>query len=421
MQLSQELVDLIIDYLVPESFLNKHPYSDSENAESGDDAPRRTWELDSVAMCGLVCKKWLPRSRFHLFSSTKLSNETGTDNIQSFFRLLAGSPLPLLSFVQSLDLDLVGGPLRDEEMTRLHNLRILTSMRIRTAAFHTPKELQQEFYESLMTHIPFIAIGSPLLSCFHLDLSTDLPLPILIHLVSSMPSLEYLRIGSGNHGEKFDILEIDSETPPTGSFPPGLLALEVNLARGAGLLFAWLLSLPVLPILRSLALTLCLMPGEYPLAVSLHPLDIHLRRAGSELESLSLSLSGLLYDPDDDLGEVFKFERRLLESASRLRVLNFTTSQNASILPEILGFLPASRLSTLTVAVQYSGEEMLPIWEQMDRALAHPKFEALETFALEDTLADLKEDISLLGEEARTAMPMANARGILYSRFGGSN
>ncbi len=61
------------------------------------------------------------------------------------------------------------------------------------------------------------------------------------------------------------------------------------------------------------------------------------------------------------------------------------------------------------------------IWEQLDRALAHPKFEALEMFALEDTLADLKEDISLLGEEARTAMPMANARGILYSRFGGSN
>jgi hypothetical protein len=124
------------------------------------------------------------------------------------------------------------------------------------------------------------------------------------------------------------------------------------------------------------------------------------------------------------LGEPFKFERRLLESASRLRVLNFTTSQNASILPEILGFLPASRLSTLTVAVQCSGGEMQPqymIWEQLDRALAHPKFEALETFALENTLADLKEDISLLGEEARTAMPMAGARGILYSRFGGSN
>ncbi|KAJ7861899.1 hypothetical protein B0H13DRAFT_2354960 [Mycena leptocephala] len=204
----------------------------------------------------------------------------------------------------------------------------------------------------------------------------------------------------------------------------GLYALQVNLARGAGLLFAWLLSLPDLPILQSLTLTLCLMPGEYPLGVSLHPLDIYLRRAGSKLESLSLSLSGLLYDPDDDLGEAFKFERRLLESASRLRVLNFTTSQNASILPEILGFLPASRLSTLTVAVQCSGEEMLPqymIWEQLDRALAHPKFESLETFALEDTLADVKEDISLLGEEARTAMPMANARGILYSRFGRSN
>jgi hypothetical protein len=122
MPLSQELVDLIINYLAPESFLNKHLYSDSENAESEDNAPHRTWELDSVAICGLVCKKWLPRSRFHLFSSTKLSNETGTDNIHPFFRLLAGSPLPLLLFVQSLDLDLVGGPLCDEEMTRLHNL-----------------------------------------------------------------------------------------------------------------------------------------------------------------------------------------------------------------------------------------------------------------------------------------------------------
>jgi hypothetical protein len=53
----------------------------------------------------------------------------------------------------------------------------------------------------------------------------------------------------------------------------------------------------------------------------------------------------------------------------------------------------------------------------MDEALSHPKFETLQRFAVEDYWANFKRNVSLLDEEARAAMPLARARGILHSRF----
>jgi hypothetical protein len=104
----------------------------------------------------------------------------------------------------------------------------------------------------------------------------------------------------------------------------------------------------------------------------------------------------------------------LLASASALSTLTFAPSQGASAVPRILSFLPSSHLSTLTIVLEE--DEELP-WNQIDQALSHPKFETLQRFALEDARARLKAQVSLLGEEARAAMPLASARGILYSRF----
>ncbi|KAJ7833749.1 hypothetical protein B0H13DRAFT_2370293 [Mycena leptocephala] len=406
--LSQELVDLIIDHVAPE-FVDEHSdelYSDWKD-HYGEGVGL---EFASVARCGLVCKTWLPRSRYRLFSTIQLSNdhESGAENIGSFLNLVATSPLPL-SFVQSLDLDLLGGPLNPEDMAKLFNLPVLTSLRLRT-----PDGCSPHFYPNLARHIPLLAISSPLLSRFHLDLNEDLPLPFLIHLISSLPSLEYLRIG-GLCGESCDIINPDPETAPQPTlFPQGLLTLELILSCGAGLLFTWLLSLPAFPI-RSLSLSLQLKDRDVPIDASLHPVEEYLCRAGSQLESLSLSLSREFLDEQDYSSiDHSKLERRLLTSASALSTVTFVPSQGASAVPRILSFLPSSHLSTLTIVLEE--DEELP-WGQIDQALSDPKFETLQRFALEDARAGLKTQVSLLGEEARVAMPLASARGILYSRF----
>ncbi|KAF7361690.1 hypothetical protein MVEN_00512500 [Mycena venus] len=383
--LPQEIIDRIVDHLALE-ITDKHSeevYSDwKDHFHEGDGL-----EFTSVANCGLISRAWVPRSRFYLFANTNLSNdfESGADNINSFLRLVATSPLPL-SFIQSLDLDLLGGPLNDKDMRRLLNLPMLTSLRIRT-----PDDASsglEEFYPDIKPHIPSLLVtNSPLLSGIHLDLNTDLPLTFFVHFVTNLPLLKYLTVGRTN-GESFDIVNPDSETvPPSGSFPQDLLVFDVNLSCGAGLLFAWLLSLPELPIPRSLALSLQPKDRDFPIEASLQPIEEYLRRAGSELESLSLSFS-----------RTFLATLVTDESDYPLCTLTFAPSQGALAVPEILSLLPSSRLSTLTIVLEE--DENVP-WEAMDHALSHRKFEPLERFALEDSRAVLKAEVSLLNEEAR--------------------
>ncbi|KAJ7268762.1 hypothetical protein B0H12DRAFT_66077 [Mycena haematopus] len=410
--LPQELVDRIIDH-VASNLVDEHSEAYGEldsdwkdHYGEGDDQ-----ELSSVANCGLVCKTWVPRSRFYLFSKTRLSNdyESGLWNINSFLHLVAGSSL-LLSFVQFLDLDLLGGSCNDEDMRRLFNLPMLTSLRLRTANDHYL--FMEDFYSDLTPHISFLATNSPLLSSFHLDLNMDLPLPFLIHLVSNLPALEHLVIDGGN----YDIVNPDSMTvPPPDSFPRRLRTLNLRLSCGAGLFFAWLLSLPALPIPRSLALSLRLSDRDFPIEASLHPIEEYLRHAGRKLESFSLSLSRDLIDESDYSSiEHSNLERRWLASANRLSTLVFAPSRGAFAVPEILSFLPSSRLSTLTIVLEE--DKNLP-WGLMDQELSHAKFKTLQQFAVEDARARLKEEVSLLDENARAAMPLASARGILHSRF----
>ncbi|KAJ6499073.1 hypothetical protein C8R45DRAFT_980983 [Mycena sanguinolenta] len=298
-------------------------------------------------------------------------------------------------------------------MRRLFNLPMLTSLRLRT-----PNDYDTDldkFYFALTPHTSLLATNSPLLSSIHLDLNTDLPLPFLILLVSDFPALEHLTIGKARGGEKYDIVDLDSEAAlPSASFPQ-LHTLDLRLSCGAGLFFAWLLSLPVLPIPRFLALSLDLKDRDFPIEVSLRPIEEYLRRAGRKLESFSLSLSRYFLDESDYSSvDHLNLERRWLAAANALSALTFAPSHGAESVPEILGFLPSSRLSALTIVL--NEEEDLP-WEVVDQALSHAKFKTLQRFAVEDACTRLKGEVSLLNEEARAAMPLARARGILYSRF----
>ncbi|KAF8210532.1 hypothetical protein K438DRAFT_1959780 [Mycena galopus ATCC 62051] len=410
--LPQELVDRIVDHLASELVDEHSEELDSDWKEHFGEGGSP--ELARIASCGLVSRAFLPRSRFHLFSSTRLSNDydSGADNINSFLDIVAASPLPL-SLVQFLDLDLLGGSFNNN-MRRLFNLPLLTSLRLRTADDHYPLD---DFYPCLTPHLPLLAINSPLLTSFHLDLNADLPLPFLIHLVSNLPSLEHLTIGKAR-GDNYDIINPDCETvPQPGPFPPRLLTLDLRLSCGVGLFFSWLLSLAALPVPRFLGLSLQLKDRDFPIEASLRPVEDYLRRVGGRLESFSLSLSREFLDESDYSSiEHSNLERRWLNSASRLGTLTFAPSQGASeALPEILGFLPSSRLSALTI-VALELEKFFP-WGPMDQALSHPRFKTLQRFALEDAAAFLKEQVTLLDEDARAAMPLANARGILHSRF----
>ncbi|KAJ6605332.1 hypothetical protein DFH09DRAFT_1017893 [Mycena vulgaris] len=47
-------------------------------------------DLYAMKTCGLICKSWLPRSRFHLFSRVVID----ADNLPELINILDTSPLP---------------------------------------------------------------------------------------------------------------------------------------------------------------------------------------------------------------------------------------------------------------------------------------------------------------------------------------
>ncbi|KAJ7651331.1 hypothetical protein FB45DRAFT_716324, partial [Roridomyces roridus] len=53
----------------------------------------------TLAACSLVCRQWLPRSRYHGFSSIKLVRSRNLDTVKSFLHILES---PLVTIVPSV-------------------------------------------------------------------------------------------------------------------------------------------------------------------------------------------------------------------------------------------------------------------------------------------------------------------------------
>ncbi|KAJ7115315.1 hypothetical protein C8R44DRAFT_739905 [Mycena epipterygia] len=360
--LAQELVDEIIDNVGSPSY-NKR----------------------DVATCGLVCRGWLPRSRFRLFSSITLSNSgSGGHNVDSFFHLLDTSSHPLLSFVEALELDFTAGPFDDAQMVRLHHCPRLTDLRVKVG---TPERESKAVHRALQIHIPLLSINSVLLSRFDVETNVHIRLSALIDIVSAIPLLKFLRISC------VAIVHNGRILPPCSL--PHLKALEIYGDRNsANPFFTWILSAPILPIFKSLTLR-TVIDGVND------PIEVYLQRAGPAIEFLAL--------------EVFEtighdtFERRALGYCCELRHLKIEIAQLRADILTLLNAISSPRLATLEFIVMCGDRDEVAVpWNLIDQALAQPLFCALQNFSLVRRDAWFRS----LAPEAKSQMPLANARGI---------
>ncbi|KAF8202734.1 hypothetical protein K438DRAFT_583770 [Mycena galopus ATCC 62051] len=160
MRLSIELVECIIDVSRP------HP--------------------PTLAACSLVCRQWLPRSRYHLFSSLDLSADWNPEpNAVTEFINIIDAPIAnstLIPYVMSVVLSK-----RSWGMTPVQRiLATLARSGIHPAFLH----INCPTYEP--THFP---VFSSSLVHLALYLHTDMPMPTLIDHICVYPFLESLYIG----------------------------------------------------------------------------------------------------------------------------------------------------------------------------------------------------------------------------------
>ncbi|KAJ7115320.1 hypothetical protein C8R44DRAFT_794459, partial [Mycena epipterygia] len=348
--------------------------------------------------CGLVCSRWLPRSRFHLFSSiTWFDRGSGRQNVDSFFHLLDTSSHPLLSFVKGLELRFNKEPFDDAHMTSLHSCPKLTELRVTVDGREA-----HEVYRSLQIHIPLLGINSPSLSRLELQFSTDIPLSVLTDIISAPPLLE------------FQVLYIwylfaqvvhDGSPLPSCSLPH-LKTLGIDGVRhSANPLFTWILSAPILPIFKSLKLQTRINGVN-------DPIEVYLQRVGPEIEFLELEVYAA--GSDQDLARAF--EQRAVQYCCGLR--HFTLKSDHRDTSDILTLLRAissSQLATLRIALVLPQVEC---WNRIDAALSGPQFRALRSFAAEERehpMGESEDNLFEIYPELKLHMPLANARGILGS------
>ncbi|KAJ7288498.1 hypothetical protein C8J57DRAFT_1280460 [Mycena rebaudengoi] len=315
-----------------------------------------------LSTCGGVCSRWLHRSRSHLFSHITLSNTT----VRRFMNLVDGSSVPILSFVQSLDMHFVRGSFAQDQVARLQICTALTNLCIHVPGSHV------SFERWLQRNIP--RFGAACLSLAHLELvglGNHVPLHVIVDVVLALPALTHLRICGGDSEYGHGLLGAETALA-TEAFPQHLHSLDVSLHRGMDLFFQWLLSLKKTPVFTSLKI------GGRANGARIEPIDAYFQLVGPKIETLALE-----YWVDGGYN-TYAFEERAMALTTNLVHLS-RARQYPRSLPSHFYLLIFD-------------------WPAIDAALAAPQFANLRRISFTDQLS--KKSVAL--------MPQANARAILY-------
>ncbi|KAJ7120195.1 hypothetical protein C8R44DRAFT_877645 [Mycena epipterygia] len=343
------------------------------------------WHLvdpSGMKQCSLVCKRWVFRSRYNLFSNVYLT----TENLRPFVEFVKTSSPPILSFVRHLVLSFWDLPLNASHLAQIHHCPKLTHIELRIRHTGGNHSSTVDWLESLQTHLRAWSANSGSLSRLDLSVTSGTTsLRTVVDLIACLPSLETLGIsGPGS------ILADTTAHPSPG--PTRLAHLELSVQMSS-LIFPWLLSLPVVPILKSLRLMIHRYEDN---AIALSATKAYFQRAGEGLESLDIA--GLHSWTDS-----VQLQRGILPHTPGLQSLTFS-SQHVSNILDTLALLPPSCTQINVHLLQRING---PHWSVLDAALAVSH--TLRRFSV------LEYDGRglIITPAVRHLMPRANARGIL--------
>ncbi|KAF8151976.1 hypothetical protein K438DRAFT_381107 [Mycena galopus ATCC 62051] len=168
---AQELVDLVIDDVAVTS------------------------NFRDIGSCGAVCRRWLPRSRMHLFSQITLSISSPA-TVQKLINLVDASPSTILRFVRTLDIHLKCR-ISEQHLARLEQCcSALRELRIR----FTPRI---EFELIVRDYVLRFGGSCPALTRVELDIEVDIPLNLVVDLIAGLPGLMHLQLSGPTLGAVF--------------------------------------------------------------------------------------------------------------------------------------------------------------------------------------------------------------------------
>ncbi|KAJ7461306.1 hypothetical protein B0H11DRAFT_2056714 [Mycena galericulata] len=355
-------------------------------------------QVKEFGTLGLVCRQWRPRSRYHLFSYVKLRSET----VQAFFHLVDTSSSPILPLIKILDLqfDRTSSRLLDDiQLLRFRESSELMTIWIRIFGESATESDMQPFYASLQSQASALGNAVPWVSWLNMTF-TSLPLSAVVGVVSYFQALETVRLS----GEEMTAGIIPAPHPLSLS----IHTVELNIFREGGLdpFFAYLLSLPNLPILETVEVNVRQAAPDGAIA-------LYFQKYGGTIRHLILEGVRPLDPGSVSVAQV------ALRYTTDLRTL-YIIGEHVPIL-DCITAVTSQKLIRLRIYQLLFGVPLEPNpWGDIDAVLAEPRFRTLTFFQVYAThwhTPEQSDSLIQLGytglPEVRAAMPQAVARNIL--------
>ncbi|KAK0429922.1 hypothetical protein EV421DRAFT_1913731 [Armillaria borealis] len=372
-----EIVDVIIDSV------HRFPYP-PRNDPRAKPKDERCLALKS---CSLVCRAWLPRSRYHLFRTTTVSFLNHT----VFMRLITSPNCSFLSFIDTLVLkEGWNGNLNDSHSDS-HCARARG-----TPFWHVDPEcvwLPKILSTAMFPIIPYIRKLHIITGAFHVISNEDCTKNLL--LLSSLTSLTHLALIECIFTTVDDVVRVLSLCQALesarlenvifmGSSPPGITAQS---------------HLPRLPAsLSSLAIT---VGNEDSIILQIIPI------AGPSLKHLSMSLTPIKITRDDsdalivnaNLGHSTSLESIIFQRVPITDVYGNATNCVRHI-PEMLRQVTSSSINEIILTVWLTNVEDFDNldWKSITKVLSRENYRNLRKFSVvsgrDDLAAESKERIT---------------------------
>ncbi|KAJ7474079.1 hypothetical protein FB451DRAFT_1247803 [Mycena latifolia] len=363
------------------------------------------WEIadkDAMSSCGLVCKLWLPRSRYYLFSSVSVNGK----NLHSFVDLVDSSASPILAFIRHLTLEYGIDSLDAAHLARLHPCPNLTSIGIVWGPDNGKWQEDEAALEIHMRSWNDECSGSlsRLVLTDVADASPLIPLCTVTNIISRFPSITTLEIN------RIHVVDASRTISHPSSPFSQLEDLILVPYEGCTLFFSWLCALHMPPILTSLEISRFIEDG-YDLdhedddneRQSL-PLAAYFQQVGTRLHSLKINLLSAHLFPE--------FQRRILQYTPNLRNLQFEVFRPSDLLDVVQCLSASHSWDAIEAQIRQDPTDALP-WNALDAALA--QFRTLTRFniVLLSNYSRTPEKTSAFTPQTRLLMPLPNARGVL--------
>jgi hypothetical protein len=324
------------------------------------------------------------------------------DNMETLLELSENSSFDIISAIRRLILTYGS----KESLPKPHLLRFARCSQLTDLKVTLPYCARRDHVDTIeLLHSQLTVVGPQLSSLAHFSLgSHECTLRGLLDVLACMPKIGTLSlVGRGMHP-----VESSGRTPPF----PHLRHFHANIATGAGHLFDHFLSLPTVPLLRSLGLIEIMEPEAYTAITQ------YLEHAGAALQSLQITLWDRALGMPLLLSRVRRSQSLISESCGKQVLQRCTDLRRLSItvwglvaptfVIDVLGTATSNNL--LSIRINLGSNNGFSSAEDLDQALAHPRFCALRSISLVGI--GPYEYQSLFTPEIRARMPLASARGI---------